>query len=233
MKEKRHKIFDDVKEKFESLNIKFVSLIDTEQRYFKYEDYVDNKEPVFFYGYYGQEDNGINGQFEVEDIDIIHYENIDSCYKGIVCDIFETNYPNSELQDAYGTLWDSESATKIFNAYGDEDNMDERIGFYDLGITPVTIIYVAKKNEVFIESADLIYDYFDKEYRWINYIKFPVDPKIGPLIKELGVGKRGYYRKEKHFSFRVCDGAAFKRVGFSVNEGCTTVFIPVSEIEER
>lgn len=224
-----HSLYDDIKDKFEKLNINFVSTIGPENAYLRYEQNYPNSEPVAFYGECGQTYNDINGQFEVESIDIIDYENTGNFYQDIVCDIFKTNYPGYEVLDAYGTLWDLQNEIKILNVYGDECKMEDRVGFYDLCITPVTLLYTGKDGKVFVESADLIYDYFDNEYRWINHIRFTINPKLGSMLKELGLGKRAYFRKKNEFIFRVSDSSQFAKLGMETHYSFS-VIIPVPEV---
>ena len=227
MKKIWHEFIYDLKQHFIDLNIKYISSIPDHYK-IEVENAIWNKQPVITYGYLGEQDNGINGQFEVYKMDINETYNLDDFFLEIVGAKFKELYPYAKIQDAYGTYFDRENGIKLFNVYGDEDIMIDRVGFYQLSLTPITIIYVGKKNKVFLESADLVYDYYDKRYLWENHIKLELDPSIRTLIEEMGIGKRAYYRKEKHFSFLVRNPDKFIKKGFEYNHKSGKLIIPIS-----
>ena len=224
MEETKHIFFKEVKQLFIDLDFTFINLVGCYD-YPCDEDKIHN--PTIYISEMGQPDNGINGQFEVETIGISCYCNTGDFFEETICDLFKSKHPTYEVQDGYGSIWVPGDYIKIFNVYGDSDLMDDRIGFYDIGITPLTIMYLEDKK-IFIESADLIYDYYDKEFRWVNHIKFPVNFPIINIMKELGVGKRAYFRKEDYFSFRTCDAEAFENRGLKVNDNYTHVIISIN-----
>lgn len=224
MKEKKHLFFEEVKEVFINKEISYIDCNDVNFQ-ITLEKAKNKLKPIVTYGYWGQEDNGINGQFEVETIDTLDIYYIDNFYEELICNKFIELYSLSKVQDAYGTIWNPQEGIKIFNVYGDEDLMGDRNGFYDLNLTPLTIIYVGNQNKIYLESADLIYDYFEEEYQWKNYIKICLNPEIRKMIKDLGIGKRGYYRKENQFSFLIRDPQPFIKIGYEYNKCSGRIYI--------